>query len=64
MANMLMQHGYLFPVIDKDAPVKDDGTLYRFQIPYFWPSHSGVPDNAEYGMLLRYPDFNLSPFRD
>jgi len=49
IANILAAHGYLFTVIDRDAPVRDDGTLYRFQLPYFWPSHSGQPDSIEYG---------------
>jgi len=29
--------------------VKNDGTFYRFQTPYFWPSNHGEADNIDYG---------------
>ena len=33
LASQLCQHGYIFPVTDtKTLSVKDDGTLYRFQV--------------------------------
>ena len=52
LANMLMAHGYVFTVIDRDAPVRDDTNLYRLQMPYYWPSHSGAPDPIEYAIYL------------
>ena len=33
LASLLCQNGYIFPVADtKSLAVKDDGTLYRFQV--------------------------------
>ncbi|CAK5012216.1 unnamed protein product [Meloidogyne enterolobii] len=52
-ATMLLQYGYIFPVIDVHAQsVKEDGTLYRIQLPYFWPSHAQQADNVEYAIYL------------
>ncbi|EPB76154.1 domain found in Dishevelled, Egl-10, and Pleckstrin [Ancylostoma ceylanicum] len=48
LATLLLQHGYLFPVIEPALTVRDDGTLYRLQRPYFWPSHATQTDNVEY----------------
>lgn len=44
-----MHYGYIFPVIEQASVVKDDTTLYRIQLPYFWPSHAQQTDNVEYG---------------
>ncbi|KIH62351.1 domain found in Dishevelled, Egl-10, and Pleckstrin, partial [Ancylostoma duodenale] len=51
LATLLLQHGYLFPVIEPALTVRDDGTLYRLQRPYFWPSHATQTDNVEYETL-------------
>lgn len=52
LANLLCQHGYFFPVNDnKPLTIKDDSTLYRFQTPYFWPSHH-QPNNTDYAIYL------------
>lgn len=48
-ASLLVQYGYIFPVIEQSTQVKDDNSLYRVQIPYFWASHVGKADNVEYG---------------
>jgi regulator of G-protein signaling len=34
--------------------VKNDGTYYRFQTPYFWPSNCWEPENTDYGKWKRY----------
>uniref|UniRef100_A0A9J2P4E1 RGS domain-containing protein n=1 Tax=Ascaris lumbricoides TaxID=6252 RepID=A0A9J2P4E1_ASCLU len=52
LATLLLQHGYLFPVIEHSLVVKDDNTLYRLQLPYFWPSHATHTDNVEYAIYL------------
>ena len=53
LANMLCQHGYIFPIVEnKTLQVKDDNTLYRFQSPYFWPSHNWQADNVDYAIYL------------
>ena len=49
MATLLMHYGYIFPVIEPTQTVKDDNTLYRLQLPYFWPSNAVQTDNVEYG---------------
>lgn len=52
LANLLCQHGYFFPVGDtRSLVLRDDSTLYRFQAPYFWPSHH-QPDNTDYAIYL------------
>ncbi|XP_055936049.1 regulator of G-protein signaling 7-like isoform X2 [Argiope bruennichi] len=52
LANLLCQHGYFFPVGDtRSLAIRDDGSLYRFQAPYFWPSHH-QPDNTDYAIYL------------
>jgi regulator of G-protein signaling len=53
LATLLLHFGYLFPVIEQSAVVKDDNTLYRLQLPYFWPSHAQQTDNVEYGQWER-----------
>lgn len=53
LANLLCQFGYYFPVQElKNLIVKDDSSLYRFQIPYYWPSQHHTPDNVEYAIYL------------
>lgn len=52
LATLLLQHGYLFPVIEQSQVVRDDNTLYRLQRPYFWPSHATHTDNVEYAIYL------------
>ncbi|UYV70541.1 RGS7 [Cordylochernes scorpioides] len=41
-------HGYLFPIEDHVLTVRADGTFYRFQTPYFWPSNCWEPENTDY----------------
>ncbi|KAI6178249.1 Regulator of G-protein signaling 7 [Aphelenchoides besseyi] len=52
LATLLLHYGYLFPVIEHSQSVKDDNTLYRIQLPYFWPSHAQQTDNVEYAVYL------------
>ncbi|MCP9257874.1 Rgs6 [Dirofilaria immitis] len=52
LATLLLQHGYIFPVIEHSLLIKDDNTLYRLQLPYFWPSHATQTDNVEYAIYL------------
>ncbi|KAL3102132.1 hypothetical protein niasHS_003541 [Heterodera schachtii] len=52
-ATILLHFGYLFPVIDVHSQaVREDNTLYRIQLPYFWPSHAHQADNVEYAIYL------------
>lgn len=52
MATILLHYGYLFSVIEHANVVKDDNTLYRWQLPYFWSSHIQQIDNVEYGIFF------------
>lgn len=52
LANLLASHGYLFPIDEHHLTVKNDYTYYRFQAPYFWPSHSIEPENSDYAVFL------------
>ncbi|CAF0872562.1 unnamed protein product [Didymodactylos carnosus] len=49
LANLMSSHGYVLPIDDHVLTVKNDGTFYRFQTPYFWPSNHIEPDNIDYG---------------
>ncbi|XP_016962971.1 regulator of G-protein signaling 7 [Drosophila biarmipes] len=51
-AHLLSSHGYLFPIDDHALTVKNDGTFYRFQTPYFWPSNCWEPENTDYAVYL------------
>lgn len=49
LAHLIASHGYLFQIDDHVLTVKNDGTFYRFQNPYFWPSNCWEPENTDYG---------------
>lgn len=51
-ANMLGIHGFFFCVEGLEIPVKDDGTLFRFQTPYYWPSQNPPTSDHEYALYL------------
>lgn len=50
-ARMMVSHGYFFSV-EGSIPVRDDGTLFRFQTPYYWPSQNPCSSDFEYGVYL------------
>ncbi|KAF0292053.1 Regulator of G-protein signaling 7 [Amphibalanus amphitrite] len=52
LAHLMAAHGYLFPIDDHILTVRNDGTFYRFQTPYFWPSKSWEPENTDYAVYL------------
>jgi len=52
LANLFSSHGYILPIEDHVLTVKNDGTFYRFQTPYFWPSNHIEPDNIDYAVYL------------
>ncbi|VVC28367.1 G-protein gamma-like domain,DEP domain,Winged helix-turn-helix DNA-binding domain,RGS domain,RGS [Cinara cedri] len=52
LANLLSSHGYLFPIDDHFLNVKNDGSYYRFQTPYYWPSNIFDPENTDYAVYL------------
>ncbi|TRZ04476.1 hypothetical protein DNTS_027547 [Danionella cerebrum] len=52
LGSLLAAHGYFFPISDHVLTLKDDGTFYRFQTPYFWPSNCWEPENTDYAVYL------------
>nr|XP_029500400.1 regulator of G-protein signaling 6-like [Oncorhynchus nerka] len=48
IGSLIAAQGYLFPISDHVLSLKDDGTFYRFQAPYFWPSNCWEPENTDY----------------
>uniref|UniRef100_A0A3P9Q498 Regulator of G protein signaling 6 n=1 Tax=Poecilia reticulata TaxID=8081 RepID=A0A3P9Q498_POERE len=52
LGSLIAAHGYIFPISDHVLTLKDDGTHYRFQSPYFWPSNCWEPENTDYAIYL------------
>ncbi|CAF0778972.1 unnamed protein product [Didymodactylos carnosus] len=52
LGNLISAHGYVLPIDDHVLTVKNDGTFYRFQTPYFWPSNHVEPNNIDYAVYL------------
>ncbi|XP_061668189.1 regulator of G-protein signaling 6-like isoform X1 [Syngnathoides biaculeatus] len=52
VGSLIAAQGYFFPISDHVLSLKDDGTFYRFQAPYFWPSNCWEPENTDYAIYL------------
>ncbi|XP_064003287.1 regulator of G-protein signaling 6 isoform X5 [Pogoniulus pusillus] len=52
LGSLIAAQGYVFPISDHVLSLKDDGTFYRFQAPYFWPSNCWEPENTDYAIYL------------
>ncbi|KAL0963087.1 hypothetical protein UPYG_G00349530 [Umbra pygmaea] len=52
IGSLIAAQGYFFPISDHILSLKDDGTFYRFQAPYFWPSNCWEPENTDYAIYL------------
>uniref|UniRef100_A0A8C4QGB9 Regulator of G protein signaling 6 n=1 Tax=Eptatretus burgeri TaxID=7764 RepID=A0A8C4QGB9_EPTBU len=52
LGSQIAAHGYYFPIADHVLSLKDDGTFYRFQNPYYWASNGWEPDNTDYAVYL------------
>lgn len=53
LATMLLRYGFVYPIFEEDLlNVRNDGTLYRIQRPYFWPWTSKIVSNIEYAIFL------------
>uniref|UniRef100_A0A8C8Y0P7 Regulator of G protein signaling 6 n=1 Tax=Panthera leo TaxID=9689 RepID=A0A8C8Y0P7_PANLE len=52
VGSLIAAQGYIFPISDHVLTMKDDGTFYRFQAPYFWPSNCWEPENTDYAIYL------------
>ncbi|CAK9293378.1 unnamed protein product [Gordionus sp. m RMFG-2023] len=52
LAHLLSCYGYIFPIDDHALTIKNDGTYYRFQTPFYWPSNITEPENTDYAVYL------------
>ncbi|XP_035278624.1 regulator of G-protein signaling 6-like isoform X2 [Anguilla anguilla] len=52
VGSLVAAQGYIFPISDHVLTLKDDGTFYRFQAPYYWPSNCWEPENTDYAIYL------------
>lgn len=52
LGSLVAAHGYFFPIDDHVITLKNDGTFYRFQSPYYWPSNGWEPENTDYAVYL------------
>ncbi|XP_046877292.1 LOW QUALITY PROTEIN: regulator of G-protein signaling 6 [Hypomesus transpacificus] len=52
IGSLIAAQGYFFPISDHVLALKDDGTFFRFQAPYFWPSNCWEPENTDYAIYL------------
>ncbi|NWW95044.1 RGS9 protein, partial [Rhynochetos jubatus] len=53
LGDLFVKYGYIYPLQEpKNLTLKTDGSLYRFQTPYFWPVQSWPADDTDYAIYL------------
>uniref|UniRef100_A0A8D0KTK1 Regulator of G-protein signaling 9 n=1 Tax=Strix occidentalis caurina TaxID=311401 RepID=A0A8D0KTK1_STROC len=53
LGDLFVKYGYIYPLLEpKNLTLKTDGSLYRFQTPYFWPAQSWPADDTDYAIYL------------
>ncbi|NXD62070.1 RGS9 protein, partial [Eolophus roseicapillus] len=53
LGDLFVKYGYIYPLQEpKNLTLKTDGSLYRFQTPYFWPAQKWPADDTDYAIYL------------
>ncbi|NXJ66030.1 RGS9 protein, partial [Rostratula benghalensis] len=53
LGDLFVKYGYIYPLQEpKNLTLKADGSLYRFQTPYFWPAQSWPAADTDYAIYL------------
>ncbi|NXN97482.1 RGS9 protein, partial [Rhinopomastus cyanomelas] len=53
LGDLFVKYGYMYPLQEpKNLTLRKDGSMYRFQTPYFWPAQSWPADDTDYAIYL------------